>query len=168
MSSSRFVVIGQAVKSFGIKGEVKIRPFTESLEPFKRSSVLVFDETAYKVLRIRSHKGAALATLEGIQTPEKARELAGSIVKTDVSNLPPTDADEYYWFELIGMEVWATDGRCLGEITRIIETGANDVLQVEGDYGEILLPMIDQVVVEVDTQKGKMTVDPLDGLIPDG
>lgn len=162
------MVIGQAVKPFGIRGEVKIRPFTGSFDTFKRSSVLVFDETPYKVRSVRNHKGAALVSLEGIETPEEAKDLVGSLVKTDVSALPPKEEDEYYWSELIGMRVVTVDGRDLGKVSGIIPTGANDVLEVEGTYGEVLLPMIEEVVVEIDTKKGEITVDPLDGLVPDG
>jgi len=108
-----------------------------------------------------------LAILEGVDTREKANKLVGSLVKTDVQNLPPKEEDEYYWFELIGMKVSTVDGRCLGEITQITPTGANDVLHVEGAFGEVLLPMVDSIVVTVDLQNNQMTVDPLEGLIPD-
>lgn len=168
MSRDRLVVIGQALKPFGIRGQVKIRPFTESFEPFVRSAELVFDDTSYRVLDIRFHKGTALAALEGIDSPEKARELCGSLVRTDKANLPPVEEDEYYWNEILGMEVATVDGKALGRVTHIIRTGANDVLQVEGAYGEVLLPMIDEVIVEVDLQERKIVADPLDGLIPDG
>ena len=167
MSRSELVVIGQAVKPFGVRGEVKIRPFTESLEIFRTATVLVVGDTHYNVEKIRIHKGAALATLEGIDTPDKAKELAGQLVKTDPENLPEVEEDEYYWFELIGMRVFTLDGRDLGAITQVIRTGANDVLQVEGPFGEVLLPMIDDVVVSVNTHQRQMIVDPLDGLIPD-
>lgn len=163
----RLIVIGQSLKPFGIRGEIKIRPCTESLEAFDRSSVLVFGHTPYKVRSLRPHGGAVLAALEGIDTPEQARQLCGSLVKTDEENLPPKEEDEYYWFELIGMKVYTTKGRDLGKITRITPTGANDVLHVEGTSGEVLLPMIDGVVVQVDTEKGEMIVDPLEGLLPD-
>jgi len=168
MSIDTLVVIGEAVKPFGIRGEIKIRPFTESFEAFGRSSVLVFGDTPYRLLGVRFHKGAALARLEGVETPEKARELVGSLVKTAAQNLPPTEEDEYYWFELIGMTVLTREGRRLGTVTRIIETGANDVFQVEGPLGEVLIPMIDDVVLDVDTVKKEIIVDPLEGLVPDG
>ena len=167
MSRDELVVIGQAVKVFGIKGEVKIRPFTESMEVFKSGKVLVFGANPYKVVKVRFHKGAVLATLEGVDTPETAQEIVGSLVKTDPENMPSREEDEYYWFELIGMNVVTIDGRNLGRITQVIRTGANDVLQVEGSFGEVLLPVIDDVVISVDSDKGEMTVDPLDGLIPD-
>jgi 16S rRNA processing protein RimM len=167
MSLNKLVVIGRVAKSFGIKGEIRINPFTESFESFERSAVLVLDESPYTVTSLRIHKKAVLATLEGVDTREKADALVGRLVKTDEQNLPPKEEDEYYWFELIGMMVSTVDGRHLGEITKITPTGANDVLHVEGAYGEILLPMIDAVVVTVDLQNNKMTVDPLEGLIPD-
>ncbi len=167
MSGDRLVVIGQAGKPFGIKGEIRIRPFTESFEAFERSAVLVFGEHRYKVLGLRFHKGAALASLEGIDTPEKARNLVGSLVRTYEENLPPKEEDEYYWFELMGMRVLTRDGRDLGVVAGIMETGANDVLEVQGDLGEILLPLIDDVVLEVNTQRNEMIVDPLEGLLPD-
>lgn len=168
MSTDAVVVIGEAVKPHGIRGEIKVRSFMETFEAFGRSSVLIFGDTPYRLLGVRSHKGAALVRLEGIDTPEKARELVGSLVKTAAENLPPTEEDEYYWFELIGMTVLTREGRMLGTVTRIIETGANDVIQVEGPLGEVLLPMIDDVVLDVDTEKKEMIVDPLDGLVPDG
>ncbi|MBI5252022.1 MAG: 16S rRNA processing protein RimM [Desulfomonile tiedjei] len=167
MTRNRLVVIGRAAKPFGIRGEIKVKPFTESLESFENSDVLVFGETAYKVTRIRIHKGAALVSLEGIDSPEAASKLMGTLVKTGEGNLPAKEEDEYYWFELLGMCVFTTDGRDLGKITQITPTGANDVLHVEGSYGEVLLPMIEDVVLEVDLENEKMTVDPLDGLIPD-
>lgn len=168
MTSQRLVVIGRALKPFGIRGEIKVKPFTESTEVFHRSPDLIFDDSPYKVTRLHEHKGNVLVSLEGMDTPEKAAKLTGALVKTVAENLPPKEEDEYYWFELIGMDVTTVDGRDLGKITQVIPTGANDVLQVEGPYGEVLLPMIDDVVIEVDTENGHMRVDPLEGLIPDG
>jgi 16S rRNA processing protein RimM len=167
MSGEKLIVIGQVGRPFGIKGEIRITSYAESFEVFQRSQVLVLDETPYTVLSIRSHQGAVLALLEGIETPEAGKTLAGRLVKTDVDNLPPKDEGEYYWFELIGMRVSTVQGRDLGQIARITPTGASDVLHVEGPLGEVLLPMTEEVVVNVDTESNLMVVDPLEGLIPD-
>jgi 16S rRNA processing protein RimM len=167
MSDKRLVVIGQVAGPFGVRGEIKIRSFAESLDAFERSSVLVFDDSPYKVLKVRMHKGAALVFAEGIETRDDAARLAGKLVKIDAENLSPKEEDEYYWFELIGMKVDTVTGRELGTITRITPTGAHDVLHVEGPVGEVLLPMIEDVVVSIDLQGNIMIVDPLEGLIPD-
>jgi 16S rRNA processing protein RimM len=165
--SHRLIVIGRASKPFGIKGEINIVPFTETFEAFRNSEFLVFDQASIKVRGMRIHKGHVVVSLEGIDTPEEVKMLSGCFVRTDETNLPPKEDDEYYWFELIGMRVSTLDGRDLGEIVGITPTGANDVLQVKGTYGEVLLPMIEDVVVKVDTENKKMIVDPLEGLIPD-
>jgi 16S rRNA processing protein RimM len=167
MSRNRLVVIGKVVKAFGIKGEIRISPFTESFESFERSAALMLGESLYNVRNLRIHKRAVVVSLEGVETREKADRLVGCLVKTDERNLPPKEEDEYYWFELIGMKVSTVDGRFLGVITQITPTGANDVLHVEGAYGEVLLPMVDTIVVTVDLHDNEMTVDPLEGLIPD-
>jgi 16S rRNA processing protein RimM len=167
MPRNRLVVIGQVGKPFGIKGEIRIFPFTETFEAFERSRVLILDETPYNVVRIRGQKSVVISALEGVDTPEQARELTGCLVKTYEQNLPPKEEDEYYWFELIGMKVSTVDGRYLGTISRITATGANDVLHVDGDLGEVLLPMIEDVVIDVNTDLKEMIVDPLEGLIPD-
>jgi 16S rRNA processing protein RimM len=166
MFRDSLVVIGQALKSFGIKGEIKIRPFTETIAAFKRSPALIFDDLTHKVLRVRHQGDMVVVSLEGIDTREKACTLVGKFVKTEVKNLPPKKEDEYYWVELIGLKVFTKEGIHLGEITHITPTGANDVLHVNGPSGEVLLPMIDDVVIDVDVSEGKIIVDPLEGLIP--
>jgi len=167
MTQSRYIVIGQVLKPFGVKGEMRVRAYTETFEPFERSSVLVLDESPYRVTSVRAHSGALLVSFEGIDTPEEALELRGRLIKTNEENLPPKGEDEYYWFELIGMRVSTVDGRDLGKVSGIIPTGANDVMVVTGPRGEVLLPMIDDVFLEVDTQAETILVDPLEGLMPD-
>lgn len=168
MAKPRLVTIGKVTKPFGIRGEVKIFPYTETFEVFERSQHLTLDGDSLKVLALRIHKGTVLATFEGISSRDQAQELTGRLVRTSEENLPPIQEDEYYWYELIGMKVTTVENRELGAISNIIRTGANDVLCVDGPSGEILLPMIEDVIVEVDTENGAMLVDPLEGLVPDG
>lgn len=168
MASVTLVAIGKVLKPFGVRGELKVQPFTGSVEVFELSPALVVGHRLYVTRGSRIHKGAVLLSLEGVDTPERARELAGCLVKTEEQNLPAKEEDEYYWHELVGLTVLALDGRELGKITGLIETGANDVLEIHGEYGEILLPYTDEVIVEVDLDKGSVLVDPLDGLVPDG
>ncbi len=168
MASEKLVVIGKVLKPFGVRGEFKVQPFTRTFEVFLRSEMLVVGEVCYVTRGIRFHKGSALVSLEGVDTPERVKELAGCLVKTDEQNLPPKEEDEYYWHELIGLSVHAIDGRGLGAISGLIETGANDVIEIHGQYGEILLPFTEQVIVEVNPDEGTILVDPPDGLVPDG
>jgi 16S rRNA processing protein RimM len=167
MTGQTLIVIGEVVKSFGIRGEVKVRPFTESLELFRNAEILFLDGVRFEVTSFRVHKGSPLLALQGVDDPDKAQALRGRLVQTEADRLPELGEDEYYWRDLIGMRVIDMQDRTLGTVSAIIRTGANDVLEVHGDFGEILLPVIDAVVREVHRERNCIMVDPLEGLIPD-
>ena len=91
------------------------------------------------------------------------RDAAGRLVGTDIAvsreQLPETDEDEYYWTDLIGLQVNTVDGVSLGQVSRLIETGSNDVLVVSGER-ERLVPLLwDSVVTQIETQEGVIVVD---------
>ncbi len=165
--NDKLIVIGRVVKPFGIRGEIRIAPYTESFEAFENSADIFVGNDIYSVISLRFHKGGILAFLNGIETRDQAQTITGELVSTQVVNLPPKEDDEVYWHELIGLRAKTVDGRDLGAITGIIPTGANDVLEIEGSLGEILLPVIDDVVIEINVEEGVVIVDPLEGLVPD-
>lgn len=167
MSKDELIVIGRVQKPFGIRGEIRIQAYTETFEAFEKSEWLEIKEKRMIIKQIRIHKGSVLVLFDGINDPERAAQLSGQLVHTLAQNLPPKEEDEYYYFELIGLDVFSSAGKYLGKVTEIIATGANDVITVMGDHGEILLPFIEQVVLETDLNAGKMLVDPMEGLIPD-
>ena len=167
MPNDGLVIIGRVQKPFGIRGEVTIQAFTETFHAFEKSEWLEIKDTKMIIEQIRIHKGSVLVLFEGIRTPEQAAAYKGQLVRTLKDNLPPKEEDEYFYFELIGLDVYTMSGQYLGKVTDVMATGANDVLTVRGDYGEILLPFIDQVVIETDLVSKRMLVDPLEGLAPD-
>jgi 16S rRNA processing protein RimM len=163
----KLVVIGKTVGTFGIKGELKISPYTESPDVFYQCDELFLNGISFTVTRIRPHKRALLVALEGIDAPEPAREQVGKLVAIPRESLPPCEEDEYYWTDLIGMNVTTTAGVDLGTVDTIIRTGAHDVLVIWGDRGEVLIPMIDHMVPTVSTERNTIEVDPPEGLVPD-
>lgn len=166
MSSDGLVVIGRVQKPFGVRGEIRVQAYTETFEAFEKSEWLLIKDSRLNIKQIRIHKGSVLVLFDGIETPEQASAYSGQLVRTLQRNLPAKDEDEYYYFELIGLNVFICNGGLLGRITGIMPTGANDVLVVFGDAGEILIPFIDEVVIEIDLNAGKMVIDPMEGLIP--
>ncbi len=166
MTDERLVVIGRAQKPFGIKGEIRVQAYTETFEAFEKSEWLLIKDKKMTVEQIRIHKGSVLVLFEGIDTPEQASVFSGQLIQTLEQNLPAKDEDEYYCFELIGLDVFTNTGRRLGKITEIMPTGANDVFVVMGDYGEILIPFIDEVVEDIDLSAKKVEINPMEGLIP--
>lgn len=166
MSNDGLIVIGRLQKPFGIRGEIRVQAYTETFEAFEKSEWLQVKEKRMTIKQIRVHKGSVLVLFDGINTPEQASEFSGQLIQTSERNLPAKDEDEYYYFELIGLDVFTKSGRHLGKITEIMATGANDVFVVNGDCGEVLIPFIDDVVTEIDLATKKVQVDPMEGLIP--
>ncbi len=167
MSLKRRVVVGKVAKAFGTKGELKVRLYVESPEVFLSSPTVVIGHSVFELLRVRKHKGDVLLTLAGVEDPETAKALSGLLVSIDSSRFPKKGEDEYYFFVLEGLRVLTPQGKELGIVHRLFSTGANDVVVVRGNLGEILLPWIDHVIVKVDLEAGLLVVDPLEGLVPD-
>ncbi len=80
------------------------------------------------------------------------------------SRLPPREEDEFYWFELEGLEVLDIHGRFLGRVHSVMDTGAGDVLVVRDRAREILIPMVEDIIMKIDTKVGQMTVELPPGL----
>ena len=102
--------------------------------------------------------------LEGIDNPETAGRLVGCRVLIPSERLEKLPDGEYYWKDIIGLEVRTVDGERLGNIDHIIETGSNDVYVCTGGEREILLPAIEDVIKTIDLEKRFMIVELLEGL----
>jgi len=122
-----------------------------------------------EVLWARPQKNCICLALKDVTTRQQAEGLVGYELLIPRQNLPPLDEDTHYWIDLIGLSVFTTDRQCLGRITDIIATGANDVYVVTTPEGypvkEILLPAIASVILEVDVAGQKMVVELPEGLI---
>lgn len=156
--------IGKVVKTHGLKGHLKVFPYGDTL------STLTADEKISAHLpdgnwvplttaEVHPHQKVFLLLSHEISTVEEARRLVGAELCVLESRLPPTEPDEFYWYQLIGLEVIGTDGQKLGTLEEIIETGSNDVYVVRQGGEEVLVPAIQGVVCEVDLQRRLMTVD---------
>jgi 16S rRNA processing protein RimM len=165
----RYLAIGRIVRAHGLQGEVSIAVLTDFPERFETTEWVFlgneFEATAYRVESYRWHKKNILLTLAGVSDRTQAEKLRGQFVQVPLEEAVPLPEGTYYLYQLIGLEVTSTTGEFLGVITDIIETGANDVYIVEKDGQKILLPAIPDVVKTVDTLKGVMIVQVIDGLI---
>jgi 16S rRNA processing protein RimM len=167
MLTDRLVVVGKALKPVGLKGEIKIYPYTESLDVFKDFPFLVFGEERFEVKRVRNHQKLVAILLTGIESQEDATRLKGLLVKASARFFMPKEEDEYYWFELIGLPVFNLQGKPLGNVESIIRTSAHDILQVQTEKAELLIPMVDEIVQTIDLEKAEIVVDLLSGMAPD-
>lgn len=172
MKNVDLVEVGRVVGVHGIKGEIKVLLYG-SLPEFRWDSVFLngADKGAvrrsFKVLNARGHKNILIFALDGCRDRDLASTLVGMGVSVRRDELPAPAPDEYYHHDLIGMEVASDDGRELGRITGIISTGGNDVFEVEGPYGEVLVPVIEQTAVTIDLKNKRVVVRLLEGLLPE-
>ncbi|HEX3010664.1 MAG TPA: ribosome maturation factor RimM [Syntrophomonadaceae bacterium] len=164
------VSIGKISSTYGFEGMVKVLPLTDfperfnSLQKIKISRSGNIQELA--VEKVVPYKNIFLLKLAGIDNKEKAAEYRGSLLMVGEDEVFPLPEGYFYHFQLIGMQVYDQEKGLLGQLKEIIETGANDVYVVQGEkYGEILIPAIKKVILDVDTAQNKMQVKLLPGLI---
>lgn len=167
MKSDRLIVIGKALKPIGLNGELKIYPYTESLDIFKKFPYLFFETELFEVTRVRKYKALIGVYLKGINNYEDAHKLRDKLVKIPQSFFPRNEDDEYYWFELIGATVFNIQGKSLGTVQSLIRTSAHDILQVRAKTKELLIPFIDDIVKTVNLKENHIIVDLLTGMNPD-
>ena len=156
------LIVGRVVAARGVRGEFRMAVLTNHPEhlPSLRTLYLGDDDTPYRVRRIQLlGKGAeAAVNVAELTTPEEAAAHRGRLVRIDRADAPPLPEGEYYHYQLLGLDVVDPDGKPLGRLAQIIETGANDVYVVIGQEGELLLPAIEGVIREVDLGGGRMIV----------
>lgn len=162
-----FLAIGKLRRPHGVRGEIMMDVLTDFPERLK-PGLQLFVGPDYIPLQLRSqrsHGQTLLMSFEGYNSPEKVGELRNQIVYATAFDLPELEEDEYYFHELLGLDVVAETGESLGKLTEILETGANDVYVVQPDNGpEILLPATEEVILDIDLEQGTMHVNLLPGL----
>lgn len=167
--------VGKIVGLHGIKGEVKVYPYGDPAELASIEWAALKDvylagkegRRACRVKRVRQGKGTLLFEMEGYTGRETSVELVGSEIMVPRSELPGLSEGEYYYGDLIGMDVWTDEALYLGRITGIMPTGGNDVFEVDGPSGEVLIPAIENTIVKMDTVGRKLIVHLLHGLLPE-
>jgi 16S rRNA processing protein RimM len=156
------IIVGRISGLFGVRGEVRVFDFSR-----RRGEILGYDpwllrhEDGWREVSVRggrSHQDTVVVQLEGWQDREVARELIGTEIAVRPEQLAKLDNGEYYWHQLEGLAVVNVAGDDLGIVRCVMETGANDVLVVQGKK-ERLIPYTPNTIVEVDLLAGRIRVD---------
>lgn len=174
MEEPRLIPVGKISRVHGVRGTVKIYPYGESLAQqqagdklYLLDSVQGGEETTLTLVSLRPQGKLWIGQFREILSIDEAQKIVGEEVHLPRDRLSPASEGEYYYYQLIGLKVETTKGSFLGTLTAIIETGSNDVYVVDRQGKEVLIPALEDVVVEVDLTRGQMIVDPPEGLIDD-
>jgi 16S rRNA processing protein RimM len=163
-----YLVVGFLRRPHGVKGEILMDVHTDFPERLK-TGITVFVGESYQpmvIASLRYHASGLLVRFRGIKSPEEAGLYRNTWVYVPVANRPELPEGEYYHHQLIGLNVVTDEGRDLGVLVDILETGANDVYVIRAvDGNEVLLPAIPPVVLEIKLADRQMCVRLLDGLI---
>lgn len=159
------VLVGVIRRPFGKNGEARIEELTDYSERFAAGHAVTIDGREFIISKSRPSKEGRILKLEGVDSPEAVAMLSNHEIYVDPGELQPLPEGTYYHYELMDMNVLALDGTDLGKVTEIISTNANDVLVVHGPLGEVLLPVIGDVVKEINKKACRITVELLPGLM---
>jgi len=163
--NSQFIAVGRVVTLCGVRGEVKVEVMTDFPDRFSPQEKVYIKGQAVTIEQSRWHRGRVILKLATIDRVEDAEELRGQFLEVPQSQVRPLQNGEYYQFQILGLEVWTTEGELLGPIDHILSTGSNDVYVVPSKHGELLIPAIEDVVLSVDLEKGRIIIELIEGLL---
>jgi 16S rRNA processing protein RimM len=173
-SATAYLAVGRIIAPHGIRGEVKVEVMTDFPERFRpgfRAFLGVGSEDPearpVKIVAARPHKGGFLVKLDVVPDRNAAELVRDRYLLIPEAEAMPLGDHENYLHDLIGLQVETADGRLLGDLKGILFTKANDVYVVSGPDGEVLLPAIRDVVLQVDVPARRMVVALPEGLLAD-
>lgn len=168
----RFLAVGQIVGVHGVRGELKVDLLTEDPHRFRLLKRVFLglegeEPVPWPLMGYRLHKGRALLKLANCDDRTAAETLRGYLVLVPREEAIPLEEGEYFEHQILGLEVWTPVGEHLGKVVEILYTGANDVYVVHSAgpaRHEILIPAIEEVVLEFDLDGGRLVVELPEGL----
>ena len=165
-----YLEVGQIVNTNGLKGLLKINPFTDDITRFERLKTILVDHKKelleFEIESVRYQKKQALLKLKGIDTIEEAEKYREDYLKIKRNKEEKLPEDTYYIVDLIGLDIYTENGELLGKLDDIFSTGSNDVYVVKNSEGkQILLPAISDVIKNIDLEQKKIVVNLIEGLL---
>ncbi len=154
------IVIGRAGAVHGIRGDIRVTPLTDFPDRFETLSQVYVGEELLDIDSVKYHKQFVILHFKQYTVREEAARLTGKMLTIDRSMAAPLPEGEYYTFDIIGLEVFDTEGNALGKVTNVLKTGSNDVYAVKrADSPDLMVPALKKVVKEIDVPGSRMVVD---------
>jgi 16S rRNA processing protein RimM len=171
-----FLAVGHLNKPHGTKGELFAWPLTDRPESVYVPGTVFHSSSAegaqpdpdlppLRLTSVRPFKRGFLVSFGGVHDREGSERLQGRYLFKEMATLEPLAEGEVFYHQLLGMEVVTKEGEALGEIAEVYELRPADLLEVHGPKGDVMIPFLSHIVIEVDTEVGRMVIDPPDGLL---
>ncbi|MBN1833182.1 MAG: 16S rRNA processing protein RimM [Deltaproteobacteria bacterium] len=164
------LLMGEVIRPHGLEGLLRIKSYAKAEESFLGAKMVFIQKDSaeprgYDVTSVRPHKNVHLLKLRGVDSLEEAEKLRGARILIGKETLNSKSRDEYFWHELIGLEVYLSRGGYVGTIKHILPTGSNDIYVVHEGKKEVLIPAINDVIQEIDLTKKRMIISDVEGLL---
>ena len=165
----RLVPLGEIVATHGVQGWLKLKPYNPETEGFSLIQKVVLEKAGVCSERLlqanRAHGGLFFIKLEGTDSIEDAKAWVGSIVCAAEVALQPLKPGQYYYYQVLGLDVFNTQGVWLGVLTRIWAKKGGDLYVVQGTAKEYLIPAVKEIIEQIDLPGRKIVVNPPPGLL---
>jgi 16S rRNA processing protein RimM len=162
-----YIRVGKIVNTHGIKGCMKVLSLTDQAERFDELDYVYteIDDKKRKINNFWHRNGMVYLELEGVDNMDEAIKLKESYISIEESQLKELPEDTYYIYELEGLEVYSAEGELIGVIKEVIQTGANDVYEVKGKLKTYYIPVIKNIIKEVNIKEKKIIINIVEGLL---
>lgn len=168
MTTDDLILVGRVARPHGNRGQVIVNPDTDFPEDRFVVGATLFvgaAKTARRITSVRFQQGRPVLGLEGIETMDDAGRLSEDELKVPATSLGPLPEKTYYRHELVGCEVQDTEGRLIGEVAAVEGSIEMSRLVINAPHGEVLIPLVDEICVEVAPAERRIRVKAPDGLI---
>ncbi|MBW2093695.1 MAG: 16S rRNA processing protein RimM [Deltaproteobacteria bacterium] len=162
--------VGKVLRPHGLRGQLKISAYARSDATFLRADTIFLRDrtgklTEFTIASARSMKSGYIVELEELSSLTDAERYRDADILVRKNALPRKEEDEYFWYELLGLDVFLESGEYLGPISDIIATGSNDIYVIKRGKSELLIPGTHEIIKNIDLERGKMMIHPIDGLL---
>ncbi|MCR5303890.1 MAG: ribosome maturation factor RimM [Lachnospiraceae bacterium] len=156
------LTVGVITKPHGIRGEVRVYPYTEDIVSFLKDTEVILERRgktlSAKTEKCRMQGGMALLKLSGTETRDEADMLRGYEINVKREDAPELPEGEYYVCDLLGLKAVTLEGEAFGTLTKVMHTGANDVYEITADDGRtVLVPAVHDYVTSIDMENRTLT-----------
>ncbi|MCF0149566.1 MAG: 16S rRNA processing protein RimM [Clostridium sp.] len=152
--------VGKIVNTHGLKGEVKVIPLTDDPKRYNELEFVLIDGAERKIQGCKYQKDRVIVKVEGIDTIEEAEKYKNKYMEIPREYAVPLEEDTYYIADIIGCNVFDTNGKDLGEVYDVIQTKNNDVYWIRKPK-ELLIPVLLDIVTDIDVENRKITIRPV-------
>lgn len=167
--SERLVPLGEIVATHGIEGWLKLKPYNPQTTLLSSTQKVFVEKdrmrSSYFLQASRVHKGHFLVKLQGVDGIGAAKKWVGSILSVAEEALHPLKPGEYYCYQVVGLDVFDTQGGWVGKVTRVWSKEGGDLYVVAGPSKEYLIPAVKEVIEKIDLPGGKIIINPPAGLL---